>query len=198
MKGREKKIRLKVVKADGSVEQYFHTKALGTICNALAAAGQADVTAAENLTEAVTYFLYHRQGGGTVTSCEIFSIIKAVLSATGYDTAASILSDHHHHRRVKRSRIEVLCIDIEKLSDAEMLYGLEKPIPRKAWNKSQIASDLVDEYAFSHQTARAIASMVEEKILNMGLNLIPASLIRQLVFGDTAAMLNAQRHLQPA
>ncbi len=198
MKGREKQTRLNVVKADGSVEQYFHTKVLGTICNALAGAGQADVACAENLAEAVTYFLYHRDNGEAVTSCEIFSIIKAVLSATGYEEAASILSNHHHHRRVKRSRVEVLCINIEKLSDAEMLYGLAKPVPRKAWDKSRIASDLVDKHKIPHLTARAVASMVEEKILNMGLNLIPAGLIKQLVLSDTAALLHAQRQLQTA
>ncbi len=198
MKGREKQIRLKVVKADGSVEQYFHTKVLGTICNALAGAGQADAACAENLAEAVTYFLYHRDNNETVASCEIFSIIKAVLSATGYEQAALTLSDHHHHRRVKRNRIEVIYIDIEKLSDAEMLYGLAKPVLRKAWDKSQIASDLVKEHEFTRQMARIVASMVEEKILNMGLNLIPASLVKQLVFGDAAAMLQAQRQLQPA
>jgi hypothetical protein len=198
MKGREKQTRLKVVKTDGSVEQYFHTKVLGTICNALAGAGQADATTAENLAEAVTYFLYHRDNGETVTSCEIFSIIKAVLSATGYEEAALTLSDHHHHRRVKRGRVEVLYMDIEKLSDAEMLYGLEKPVPRKVWDKSKIACDLVDKHKIPRLTARAVASMVEEKILNMGLNLIPASVVKQLVLSDTAALLNAQRQLQPA
>jgi hypothetical protein len=197
MRGKEKQTRLKVVKANGSIEQYFHTKVLGTICNALAGAGQADAIAAENLAEAVTYFLYHRDSGATITSCEIFSIIKAVLSATGYEEAASTLSDHHHHRRVKRNRVEVLYMDIEKLSDAEMLYGLENPVPRKSWDKSQIACDLVDKHKIPLLTARVIASMVEEKILNMGLNLIPASLVKQLVLGDAAAMLNAQRQFQP-
>ncbi len=196
MKGREKQTRLKVVKADGSIEQYFHTKVLGTICNALAGAGQADAAAAENLAEAVTYFLYHRDNGETVASGEIFSIIKAVLSATGYEEAALTLSDHHHHRRVKRSRVEVIHIDIEKLSDAEMLYGLEKPVLRTSWDKSKIASDLINKHEFSSQTARAIASMVEEKILNIGLSLVPASLVKQLVLGDTAALLQAQRQLQ--
>lgn len=198
MKGREKQIRLKVIKADGSVEQYFHTKVLGTICNALACAGQGETSTAENIAEAVTYFLYHRGSGETVTSCEIFSIIKAVLSSTGYEAAATSLNEHHHHRRVKRNRVEVIRIDIEKLSDAEKLYGMEKPVPRTPWNKSKIASSLVDKHEFGRQIARAVASMVEEKVLNMGINVVPSSLIRQLVFGDSAALLAAQRQFQPA
>jgi len=197
MKEREKQTGLKVIKANGSIEPYFHTKVLGTICNALASAGQADTVAAENLAEAVTYFLYHRDSDETITSCEIFSIIKAVLSATGYEGAASSLSEHHYHRRLKRNRVEVIYIDIEKLSDAEMLYGLEKPIPRKSWDKSQIVCDLVNKHKIPPLTARAVASMVEEKILNMGLNLIPASVVKQLVLNDTASLLNAQHQLQP-
>ena len=198
MKGREKQTRLKVVKADGSVERYLHTKVLGTICNALAGTEQADVITAENLAEAVTYFLYHRNNGETVTSCEILSIIKAVLSSTGYEGAATALNHHHVSRRIRRSRVEVVFVDIKHLSDAETIYNLEKPALKSAWNKSVIANGLVAKHKFPRQNARAVASMVEEKILNMGSNTIPASLIKQLVLGDAAALLQAQKQLQPA
>ncbi len=197
MKGREKQVRLKVVKADGTVEQYLHTKVLGTICNTLAGAGCGDVIAAEHLTEAVTYFLYRRDGSGSVTSGEILSMIKAALTSTGYEEAAVFLSEHHLHRRIRRSRIEVVGLKVEQLSDAEMLYG-QKALQKTPWNKSVITSDLVRNHNLSCQTARAVASMVEEKVLNMGLNIIPASLIKQIVLGDAAAMLNAQRQLQTA
>jgi transcriptional regulator NrdR family protein len=196
MKGKEKQVRLKVIKADGSVEQYLHTKVLGTIYNALAATGQADTDAAEYLTEAVTYFLYKRDGGGTVASGEIFSMIKAVLSSTDYEGAAVALVEHHLQRRIRRNRIEVICADIEQLADAEMLYGSEMPRSKSPWNKSVIANDLVNRHNLSRQTARTIASMVEERILNMGINVILSSLIKQLVLGDAAAILHAQRQLQ--
>jgi hypothetical protein len=38
--------------------------------------------------------------------------------------------------------------------------------------------------------------MVEEKIFSIGLTSVSASLIKQLVLGDTAAFLRAQRQLQ--
>jgi hypothetical protein len=38
--------------------------------------------------------------------------------------------------------------------------------------------------------------MVEEKIFNMGITSVSASLIKQLVLGDTATVLRAQRQLQ--
>ncbi len=190
------KVRLKVVKADGSIEEYLHTKVIGAISNALAYDGQADIHVAEELAEVVTYFLYHRKTPRTVTSGEILSIIKAVLTATTYEDAAIVLTEHHFNRKLKRSRIEVVSIDIQQLADAEMLYGVQQSPPRSRWDKSKIVNDLVTNYDVSSQTARTIASMVEEKIFNMGLTSVPASLIKQLVLGDTAAFLRAQRQLQ--
>jgi transcriptional regulator NrdR family protein len=189
---------LKVIKADGSIEEYSHTKVMGTINNALCRAGEADVYIAEQLAEVVTYFLYHRQNQRTATSSEIFSIIKAVLSAVGYEEAAIGLTEYHFERRLKRSRTEVVSIDIRKLADAEMLAGSETAGGRYRWDKSRIAEDLVEKYDLSTPTARTIASMVEEQVFNIGINLVPSSLIKQLVLGDTAAVLRAQKQLQTA
>lgn len=187
---------LKVIKEDGSVEEYLHTKVIGTISNALGEIGQADICIAEQLAEVVTYFLYHRQSRRSVTSNEVFSIIKAVLTATSYEDAAVALSEHHFERKLKRSRIEVVSIDIQELTDVELLAGAEQSGSRCRWNKSVIVRDMVTKYGVGQQTARTIASMVEEKIFNMGITLVPASLVKQLVLGDAAAVLRAQRQLQ--
>jgi len=106
------------------------------------------------------------------------------------------LSEHHFERKLKRSRIEVVSIDVEELADAELLCQTEQLDRRSRWDKSRIVKDLVEKHAVSRQTARMIASMVEEKIFNVGLTLVPASLIKQLVLGDAAAVLRAQRQLQ--
>jgi transcriptional regulator NrdR family protein len=190
------KVQLKVVKTDGSVEEYLHTKVIGTIGNALAHADLADVGVAEELAEVVTYFLYHKQKTHSVTSSEVFSIIKVVLTATSYEEAAIAMSEHHFERRLKRSRIEVVSVDVQELADAEVLSNTEELGRRSRWNKSRIVDDLVTSYDVSRQAARTIASMVEEKIFGMGLTLVPASLIKQLVLGDVATVLRAQRQLQ--
>ena len=189
-------MQLKVIKADNSVEEYLHTKVIGTISNALAHIGQADICIAEQLAEVVTYFLYHKQRPRRVTSSEIFSIIKAVLTETGYGEAAIALSEHHFERKLKRSRIEVVSIDIQQLSDAELLCKAEELASRSRWDKSRIVDDLVTKHDVDRQTARTIASMVEQKIFSVGITLVPASLIKQFVLGDTAAFLHAERQLQ--
>ena len=189
-------MQLKVIKADGSVEEYLHTKVIGAISNALGRVGQSDIGVAEQLAEVVTYFLYRKKNRRAVVSSEIFSIIKVVLTATSYEEAAIALSEHHFERKLKRSRVEVSLIDIQELADAELLCNAEGLAGRCRWDKSRIVNDLVTKHSVSLQTARTIASMVEEKIFSMGITLVPASLIKQLVLGDAAAVLQAQRQLQ--
>ena len=189
-------MQLKVIKTDGSVEQYLHTKIIGTISNALGRTGRPDISVAEELAEVVTFFLYQGKNRRSVTSSEILSMIKAVLTATKYEEAAVALSEHHFERKLKRSRIEVVSIDVEDLADAELICKTDSSNGRSRWDKSRIVKNLVEKHGVSRQTARMIASMVEEKIFNMGLTLVPASLTKQLVLGDAAAVLRAQRQLQ--
>ena len=190
------KWQLKVVKADGDVEEYLHTKVIGAVSNALGEIGQSDIYVAEQLADVVTYFLYHSQNRRVVTASEILSIIKAVLTTTGYEEAAVAISEHHFERKLRRCRIEVISADIQELSDVELLAGDEESGLRSRWDKSRIVADLVTKHGFCRQTARMIASMVEEKVFSMGVTLVPASLIKQLVLGDTASVLRAQRQLQ--
>jgi transcriptional regulator NrdR family protein len=187
---------LRIIKADGTIEEYLHTKVMATINNALGEIGRADVDVAEQFAEVVTYFLYHQQNGRNVTSSEVLSMIKVVLATTGYEKAAVALSEHHFERKLKRSRVEVVLVDIRELADAEFLVGAEGPACRSRWDKSRIVEDLVAEHGLCRQTARMIAAMVEEKVFNMGITRVPSSLIKQLVLGDAAAVLHAQAQLQ--
>jgi len=195
-KGKHMKTQLEVTKADGTVEEYSHTKVIGTISNALVVVGQPDICLAEELAEVVTYYLYRQDDPRNVTSSEIFSIIKAVLSATGYEEAAVALTEHQFERKLRRGRIEVVAVDMQELADAELLCESEQGGDRSRWDKGRIVQGLVNKHRLSRQTARTIASMVEEKIFGMGIAVVPTSLIKQLVLSDTAAVLRAQRQLQ--
>jgi len=189
-------MQLKVIKADGSLEEYLHTKVMGTISTALGGIGKADLYVAEPLAEVVTYYLYHEKRAPEVTSSEIFYIISAVLTAAGYEEAATVLSEHHFERRLKRRRIEVVRVDIDELADAQLLCEPHGRTGTSLWDKSKIVEYLMKRHTLSPNMARTIASMVEEKIFSMDIRLVPVSLIRQLVLGDTAAILHAERQLQ--
>ena len=190
------KTQLKVIKTDGHLEEYLHTKIIGTINNALGRIGQPDIGVAEQLAEVVTYYLYRNRDLRGVPAAKIFSIIKMILMATRYEEAAVALNEHHLQRKLKRARIEVVSINIEHLSDAEALCGVEKLFYRTCWDKSRIVDWLITNHGICRQTARMIASMVEEKVFSMGITLVPASLIKQLVLGDAALVLRAERQLE--
>ena len=191
-------MQLKVIKADGSTEQYLHTKVVGTISNALSQIDRMDMEAVEHLAEVVTYFLYNKKKPLVATSNEILSVVKAVLAGTGYEDAAIVLSEHYYQRKLKRSRTEVVELDIRKISDALRLAEGSNGEKRSRWEKSKIVAYLVTRHNLCRQAARTVAGMVEERIFNTGITLVPVSLVKQLVLGDAAAVLRAERQLQNA
>lgn len=123
-------------------------------------------------------------------------MIKAVLASTGHETAAMALGDHAFERRLRRTRTEVLAVDVQDFADVERLYRTKPPPARMQWDKGRIVDDLTERSGIARQTARAVASIVEERIFNMGMTLVPRSLIKQLMLGEAAAMLRAEEELQ--
>ncbi len=187
---------LQVIKADGTTEEYIHTKVIGTINNALTAVGRPDMAMAEDLAEVVTYYLYRKENQRRVSSGEILFMIKAVLASTGYETAAMALGDHAFERRLRRTRTEVLAVDVQDFADVQRLYRTKPPPARVPWDKGRIVDDLTERSGIGRQTARAVASIVEERIFNMGMTLVPRSLIKQLMLGEAATILRAEEELQ--
>ncbi|MCF7973911.1 MAG: hypothetical protein K9N55_08855 [Phycisphaerae bacterium] len=186
--------KLEVIKTDGSSEMYLHTKVLGTLCNAFGLTGQSDLFLAQELAEVVTYYLYHDKERlpKQVSSSEIHAIIKVVLTTTGHDHVAEALSDYYFDRLLKRNRTEVACIPILSLMDAQQLCEYDPSSMRAKWNKARIVQDLIQCHQLPRQTARAVAGMVEDKVLSMGMTVVPSDLIRLLMLNDTALMLRAQ------
>ncbi|RKY08755.1 MAG: hypothetical protein DRP66_03845 [Planctomycetota bacterium] len=179
---------LKVIKADGSVEEYLHTKVIGTFGNALALVDDANIFAAEQFAEAVTFYLYEKRRTQRVTSEEIHLMMQAVLSATGYEHAACALNEHRLNRKLRRNRVEVVEDGTEDPQTAAS--GSSR------WDKAKIVRRLVKHRKIDRQIARAIAGGVEEKALNLNMAKVPGSLVEQLVLADTDAMLAAQKQLQ--
>jgi hypothetical protein len=192
--------KLTVVKADGTREEYFHTKVVGTIANALSSAGRPDIHAAQEIAEAVTFFLYRMSQSGTsqgsISAHEILSVTKTVLADTGFEEAAMAVSEHHFERKLKRCRVEVALGRLDGLSDTEELYTDHSGEPRSKWDKSHVVEYLIAKHRLHRQTARTVASMVEEKVFNLGLPVIPAGLVKQLVLNDAAAVIRAQNQMQ--
>lgn len=188
-------MQLKVIKADTTEEQYLHTKVMATLMHAFSGANGCGSFVAEQLADSVTFYLYNKYDRSVISSSQILSIIKASLDSTGYGSAAEVLEENHYYRSLLRSRIEVVDIHIENLADAAELDRFRKSGVRCAWNKSVVVNHLINKYQVDSLFARAVASMVEEKILNLSLRCIPTSLIKYLVLTDAAAMMQARQQL---
>ena len=176
-------MQIRVIKADGQMEPYLHTKVLGTFHNALALVGDGAMYAAEQMAEAVTCYLYRHKPTDTIAGDEIHLMITAVLSATGYAHAAEALTRHRLLRQLKRRRIEV----VGDVADDGAAAG---------WNKSRLAASLMRRHAIDPLAARAIAAGVEEKVLGMNVLRLRKPLLRQLVLNDIESFLDACRQLE--
>ncbi len=174
-------MQLKVIKSDSSTESYAHTKVLRSLNNALAAAGEPNIFAAEQFAEAITFYFYKNHENGRITSDEIHLMAQTVLSATGNDQAAKLLKEHRLRRRIRRGRLEV----IDRSNGS---------LPER-WDKGRIINKL-REQGVKCELARTIASSVEEKILNIDTSRVTKNIVHEFVETETESMLQAQRNLE--
>lgn len=178
-------MQIRIVKSDGSIEPYLHTKVLGTFHHALALVNADNLYAAEQMAEAVTFYLYRKVSQGTLNTDKIHQMVSDVLASTGYPDAAEALSARRLARKLQRKRIEVIADTGLCPTSAVATH----------WDKTHIAHDLMNIHNVDRLLARAIASVVEEKILNMGMLRVRKSLIHQLVVADMESLMDAHRQL---
>ena len=112
----------------------------------------APLFAAEQMAEAVTFYLYRHQATGAIAADEIHLMVESVLTATGFAHAAEALNRYRLMRRLKRRRIEVI-------GDA----GKEGQRTPSEWSKSRLAESLVRTHQIDALTARAIAAPLRKR-----------------------------------
>ncbi|PKL47788.1 MAG: hypothetical protein CVV39_05280 [Planctomycetes bacterium HGW-Planctomycetes-1] len=189
-------MQLRVIKADGTQEEYFHTKVIATFVNAFAAPDESNTAIAQQLSEAVTFYLYNKNGSSKTSSSEILSIIKAVLISTGFGYAAEILTEHQQRRNLARMRVKVVKTDMKNLSASTPLLLIDRLGPDEHWNKSKIIYDLINEHNLDPAAARTVAALVEEKILDSGFRLVPTGFIKFLALWQMQVIISAAGQLK--
>jgi hypothetical protein len=182
-------MQLMVEKRDGSLEVYLHTKVMGSLASALSEVGHYQEGLPEHLAEAVTTFLRRQYGCGPVHSDEIGSMIEVALFETDHPDAAAALNEHRIRRQVQRDRIEMIHLIREKGEIVEEETG------RQNWEKGAIVKTLERDYDLPVHLARAIAGVVEEKVLRLGVRTIPTSLVRELMVYELWLMNKADQEL---
>lgn len=175
-------MQIQVQKADHTTEPFQHTKVLATFHLALSLSGQGDLYTAEQLAEAVTFYVY-RRAERQVASEEICLMVLAILRDTGCGRAAEVLNRHRLERQLQRKRIEVL-------------YGQNGSTVTAAWDKSRLVEELMRAFRLARPMARVIAGSVEEKVLRMGITRVSRGLLNELIAADCEAMRRAEEQLQ--
>ena len=189
-------MQLRVEKSDGSSEVYLHTKVMGTIARALSECDSFLEGQPEQLAEAVTIYLRRRYQGGIVASDEIHSMIEVVLYDTGHARTALALHEHRVGRQMKRGRVEVIsCLSSTDILDTIGSLSILPVGPVRLWNKSEIVRSMKEKYGLDHNLARAVAGMVEEKVLALECRQITSSLVRELMASEMLCLMQAEQSL---
>lgn len=176
-------MQIRVLKNGGQTEPYLHTKVLGSLAMALSQTHEQPLFAAQQMAEAITFYLYrHQDKKNIVSSDEIYLMIQATLEATGCRQAAAAMREHRLTRQIKRRRIEVV-------------GSPDEPQPISAWDKNRLTDWIARHYDLDALIARVIASAVEYKVLALDEYRVRKTLLRQLVAAQAEAFLDAQRHL---
>jgi hypothetical protein len=182
-----------VEKAEGGIEEYLHTKVLLCISNALCAAGEFETSIAERLAEAITSFVYG-SNLDRIASTQIFSMVRIVLSETGWEEASNVLAEHTHRRKLCRSRIEVVDAELLEMRDADAMMEPGRRV--RQWSKGLVARQVMDEFGLEQQLARAVAARVEERVLAMSMSRVWSGLVRQLIISEAAAIIRTEASLR--
>lgn len=171
--------KIRVLKRDGTIEPFLLAKLLDAIGSAFSASGEPqerNMATARGLTEAVHAYLEKTSPDQPVPSEHLGELVELVLAQTGH-TAASMAARHHVEDRNRRRRW--LRVAQRRRSDGCVVH--------RQWNKRQVVAYLRKEHGLEVTTARIIAGRVERLVLNCGLKVVTAGLIREIAVSELLA-----------
>jgi ribonucleoside-triphosphate reductase len=172
-----------VVKRDGRIVPFDKTKIADAIFKAAQAVGGEDRDLAEELADAVTFFLEKKYTGQPPGIEDIQDMVERVLMETGHSRTAKAYILYRDRRAQLRRRTFVRKSVRRAGSSTDLLLLVDPGTKDEvlAWDRDKIVQALVKEADVEPAEARKIASAVEKKIFDSGLDRISSSLIRELV-----------------
>jgi len=172
----------KVRKRNGALVPFDKDKIAEAIFSAAKAVGGEDRYLAEQLTEAVAFYL-KRKGNPTPEIEEIQDAVEKVLIETGHAKTAKAFILYRDWRTRVRSILKVRKQKKDSFSSTDLSLMVSTPAEEEIspWDKSKVVEALIKECELAHSVASAIASSVEEKIMKSGFKDISTTLVRELV-----------------
>ena len=187
-----RKIR-EVRKRDNRVVPFDKTKIADAIYAAFRSVGEGDRSLAQELASAVIHFLEGKFAGTIPGIEDIQDVVETVLIEMGHTRAAKAYILYRQKRAMMRETLQVRkALSGESAvvdEDAEDWGDKERRLPEvdqgaegaSSWQKSKIAAALIREADLDPSVAQEVASNVERKVLNSGMQRLSTSLIRELV-----------------
>jgi len=172
-----------VRKRDGRLVPFDQSRIANAIFKAAQAVGGEDRVLAEELASMVTMLLERDFDGTPPGIEEIQDVVEKVLIETGHARTAKAYILYRDRRARIRQSLQVRKPVRKQASstDIALLVNAERQDELALWDKSKIARALEVEADLAPETARQIASAVEQRVMNSGLTRISTSLIRELV-----------------
>ena len=174
-----------VRKRDDRVVPFNADKITDAVYKAVRSVGKGTRSTAEELSAAVVHFLDKRFGKGIPGIEEIQDVVETVLIETGHAEVAKAYILYRNKRGTMREALEVrkprahdLTNVLEK--DSGPWVEEQKELVSR-WSKSKIAAALVREADMDLVAAEEVASAVERKVFESGIQRISTSLVRELV-----------------
>lgn len=171
-----------VRKRDGRIVPFDKKKIADAIFKAAQSVGGEDRLLAEELAEAVTFYL-NKMGKEIPDIEEIQDAVEKVLIETGHAKTAKAYILYRDMRNRRRELLKVRKEKRTRVSSTDLSLMVATPTGSEIlpWDKSKISQALIREANLSISVAEAIASAVEEKVFQSGLEQISTSLVRELV-----------------
>ena len=174
-----------VRKRDDRVVPFNADKITDAIYKAVRSVGKGTHATVVELSAAVVHFLDKRFGGGIPGIEEIQDVVETVLIETGHPEVAKAYILYRNKRGTMREALEVRKSRVRDETnipeeDAGPWVEEQKELVSR-WSKPKIAAALVREADMDLATAEEIASAVERKVFDSGIQRISTSLVRELV-----------------
>jgi len=172
-------------KRDGRMMPFEKSKIADAIFKAARAVGGQDRYVAEELASAVTDYLNLHYEGDVPGIEDIQDMVEKVLMETGHAKTAKAYilyrDKRAQARRAMRVRKATRSKAAQSTTDAALLVDTGSKDALLEWDKGRIAEALEKEASLDPQTARKVASAVEQRVLASGLSRISTGLVRELV-----------------
>ncbi|MHC4970784.1 MAG: ATP cone domain-containing protein [Planctomycetota bacterium] len=166
----------KVRKRDGRLVDFDETKIADAVFKAACAVGREDRFLADELAGVVTLFLEKQYAGAVPGIEEIQDMVEKVLIETGHARMAKAYILYRDQRARAREQVRV-----QTETGPGPIVGNPAQARVSAWSKARIAEALVREADLDARLAANVASSVERKVFDTGVQRITTGAIRSLV-----------------